>query len=134
MAAKTQKVEDQEPKKVPDFSTIEVTLTYPGYESIILEFRRSLGSELRTLQQTFYNKTKKEQDAEQYDNRVVFLSKLLKSHPRNLPGYDKANCTPEEGFMVYFFGKKDFEDVVDAAWTIYQNNLYPKELMSRPSE
>lgn len=132
MAAQDDKKEAREPVEVPDFKTVKIVLTYPGYQPMIFKLRRSLGPELRALQREFFGKKATEQQEKQQEFRVTFLSDLLREHPVNVPSYPKTQDV-KEAFKQYF-SDVEMDDMVDHIWVSYQNQVYPKELTSNVSE
>jgi len=139
MAAEKMQVVEESPvdrminqDSTPDFKTIKIVLTYPGYEPMIFELRRSLGPELRALQREFFGKTELEQQEKQQEFRVTFLSDLLRKHPEGVPGYPKGVDT-KAAFRQYF-ADTEMDDMVDHIWVSYQNQVYPKELTLNASE
>lgn len=138
MAAKPEKAAQSPVDKminqdsVPDFKTIQIVLSYTGYDPMIFEFRRSLGPQLRALQREFFGKTPEQQLETQQAYRVSFLSDLIKKHPENVPDYP-TDLGVKEAFVKYF-EDIEMDDMVDHIWVAHQNKIYPKELTSTASE
>lgn len=133
MAAHDDNVEAQEsPQEVPDFKTIKIVLTYPGYEGMVFKLRRSLGPDLRAIQREFFGKPAVEQQERQQEFRVTFLSDLIREHPTNMPNYPNG-LDVKEAFTQYF-SDVEMDDMVDHIWVSYQNQVYPKELTLSASE
>jgi hypothetical protein len=129
--AASQEKKSQEPAKAPDFRTIVVVLSYPGYDPMTFWLRRSMGQELRAVQREFYGKTQDEQNAQQHKYRVDFLAELTRRQPEGVPDYP-VELSPKDAFKQYF-GDEEMDDMIDHIWVAYQNQIYPKELTSSTS-
>jgi hypothetical protein len=136
----TQEKQLKEGGEVKNFSVIAFSLTFTEFGKFGFEFNRTLSKELKNRRREYYGLKQEEREAQEDEFRFTMLSNVLRSRPTGLEiiGYpvldEKSNNekTMKEDFLE-FFKRPENEDLLDYVWTIYQERLYPNELMSNLS-
>lgn len=115
---------------VTPFRQILVTLTFGDLPQMRFLFRRKLNAEEEASKQEFFNLDADTQDQQRIAWRTQHLAKLLEAAPENVPNFPSAEEVGSlEAAFNEFFHDKENEDLLTYIYTIYQNKLYPKELM-----
>jgi hypothetical protein len=119
---------------IPDFRFIRVTLTFDGYIPFKFEFKRQQSNEVKESKQAFYALTDDEQKANLKSYRVNILSSLLTKRPSNVQGWREIGDDQHAAEFIAFFDDPDNDELLQWVWSQYQEKLYPKELLSSPSD
>lgn len=121
-------------KKPFNFGVISFTLSFPNYPTFGFEFNRKLTEEIKLLRQNFYGLKQSERVAAEPQYRLEFLAGSLRSRPTGLEVFDYPDTGNIQNDFKTFFSQAEFEELLDYVWTMNQDHLYPKELLSTPSE
>jgi hypothetical protein len=116
----------------PDFRIIPVTLTFDGYPPLKFKFRRQQSQEVKDARQAYYALPDDEQKEKLHSYRVNILSQILEAPPTGVPNFP-VDGDSKANFIAYF-NDPDNEEILQWIWSIYQEKLYPKELLSSALE
>lgn len=121
-------------KALPDFNIIPVTLTFDGYAPFKFRFKRQQSKDIVNAKQAYYDLNEAEQKEKLVPYRIQILSSLLVSRPKNMPNWPLTEDHNYKAEFNVFFGNEDNNELLSWIWSQYQEKLYPKELLSSPSD
>lgn len=130
---------DKTVKPIQNFGTIILALTFEDYETMKLSVKRMLNKDVQESKQYFLGLSDEAQEPLRREYRAKTLAQQIIDFPINLPNFEIPEIDNDELIgtrkaLFDYFMLDENEELLDWFWAMYQKRLYPKELLSNPSE